>query len=346
MDGLTLRAVVVGALVILCLPAAVRAQEPPAAIMIAKQGSFAAGGQLMKDAASGGSDRRSSSCGHGYVEYQIPVGARDLPLFLWHSSSPFVWQNRWDGEEGFQSLFLRRDYAVFVWDGPGVGRADWGCEDYDYDAEPGRDQQNFTSWRLGAEWMEWFPGVQFPTGDAFAFDQAMRARYNEFDTLEAIRREADAAAAAFEEIGPAIAVTASAGGMRALLAAAQTDNIRAIVAYENPGYLFPDGEGPNAPESPFGPMRVSEEEFDRLLKIPMQFVWGDNIEASPIWSAKLEECREFVALVNARGGQAEILILEDVGLTGNTHMPFADLNNREVAGLMADFLARHGLDSR
>jgi hypothetical protein len=180
---------------------------------------------------------------------------------------------------------------------------------------------------------------------------AMRARYNEFDTIENAQLEARTAAQFFEMFNNSpdtniVAVTSSAGGLRALLAATQTDGIAAIVAYENPGYLFPEGEGPGTPESPFGPLHVSEEEFERLLTIPMQFVWGDNIEKHTIWSAKLEECRQFVELINARGGKAEILMLEDEGLTGNTHMPFADLNNVEVAALLDEFLARHGLDSR
>jgi len=42
----------------------------------------------------------------------------------------------------------------------------------------------------------------------------------------------------------------------------------------------------------------------------------------------------------------EILELADAGLKGNTHIPFADLNNGEVARLLMDFLKRHGLDGQ
>ncbi len=322
-------------------PLPAMAQDEPGPILIERQGSFSVGSSGI--ASEGSATLR---CDHGYVEYQRPADARDLPIFFWHSSSTFVWQNRWDGEEGFQSLFLRRGYRVYLWDGPRVGRANWGCEDYGHEAVAGRDQQNFTSWRFGAEWMEWFDGVQFPTDDPEAFEQAMRARYNEFDRIENIRLEANAATQAFDRIGPAIVVTSSAGGLRALLAATENDSIRAIIAYENPGYLFPEREGPEGPDSPFGPMRVSEADFLKLTRIPMQFVWGDNLDASPIWAAKFEECRQFVELVNAHGGQAEILMLTEQGLEGNTHMPFADLNNREVAALLDDFLARHELDGR
>jgi hypothetical protein len=33
-------------------------------------------------------------------------------------------------------------------------------------------------------------------------------------------------------------------------------------------------------------------------------------------------------------------------LRGNTHIPFADLNNVAVADLLSQFLAKHGLDKR
>jgi hypothetical protein len=313
------------------------AQEP---IAIARQGSFAAGGSVL-----GEGSEATLHCDHGFVEYQVPVDARPVALFLWHSSSAAVWQNRWDGGEGFQSLFLRRGFPVYLWDGPRVGRANWGCEDYTYKALAGRDQQNVTSsWRFGPAWGEWYPGVQFPTQDAAAFDQAMRARYDEFDVVANVRLEAAAAAKALERVGPSVLVTSSAGGLRALLTATQSANVKAIVAYENPGYLFPEGEAADQADGPFGPLHVSRADFLKLTRIPMQFVWGDNLDKSPLWQSRLAQCRQFVALINASGGQAEILVLPEKGLHGNTHMPFADMNNEAVAVLLAEFLAAKGLN--
>ena len=318
---------------------AASAQEP---IQIARQGSFAAGGTVLREGSAA-----TLHCDHGFVEYQIPVDARPVALFLWHSSSTQVWQNRWDGGESFQSLFLRRGFPVYLWDGPRVGRANWGCEDYTYKALAGRDQQNMTSsWRFGPKWGEWYPGVQFPTHDAAAFDQAMRARYDEFDVVANVRLEAAAAAKALDRVGPSVLVTSSAGGLRALLTATQSANVRAVVAYENPGYLFPEGEAADQADGPFGPLHIAREDFLKLTRIPLQFVWGDNLDKSPLWQSRLKQCRAFVALINANGGQAEILVLPDKGLRGNTHMPFTDMNNEAVAELLAEFLAVKGLDGR
>ena len=44
------------------------------------------------------------------------------------------------------------------------------------------------------------------------------------------------------------------------------------------------------------------------------------------------------------GGKAEVLMLPSVGLRGNTHIPFADLNNAQVAEQLFLFLRKHGLD--
>jgi hypothetical protein len=41
-----------------------------------------------------------------------------------------------------------------------------------------------------------------------------------------------------------------------------------------------------------------------------------------------------------------VLKLTDVGLKGNTHIPFADMNNVAVADQLAKFLAKNGLDKR
>ncbi|HZV17442.1 MAG TPA: alpha/beta fold hydrolase [Sphingobium sp.] len=314
--------------------------QPSEPIVLSRQGAFEIGGKVLGD------ENASLHCDHGYVEYAIPVRPRKIGLFMWHSSSATVWQSRWDGGEGYQSIFLRRGFPVYLWDGPRVGRANWGCEATSFTPTLGSDQRSFDAWRLGKGYLNWFPDVQFPKEDPDAWEQAARKRYVEFDTVENAQLESDAAAKAVDRVGGAVLVTNSAGGFRALLTALKSDNVRAIVAYENPGYVYPEGEGPQQEIGPFGPVYVSEEAFKKFAKIPMQFVWGDNIEGSQNWEASLERCKRFVALVNSYGGKAEILHLPDAGLKGNTHIPFADLNNVQVADQLSKFLAKHHLDRR
>jgi hypothetical protein len=310
-------------------------------IMIQKQGSFAVGGRILGDP-----DSRSLHCDHGYVDYQIPVNPRRINLVMWHSAAATAWLNRWDGGEGFQSIFLRRGYPVYIWDGPRVGRANWGCEPHTYEPGEGRDQGNFTAWRFGEKYPNWFEGVQFPTKDPEAWNQASRARYLEFDTIANAQLQSDAAAKLMDKIGPSVALTNSAGGMRALLTALKTTNLAGIVMYEDVGYLFPKGEGPGVPETGFGPIYVPLEEFKKLTRLPIQVVWGDNVDKAATYRDNFKMSQQFVELVNKYGGKAELLPLPEAGLKGNTHIPFADMNNVVVADLLSKFLAKHGLDKR
>ena len=321
------------------IPRLADAQSSP--LVIDKQGAFAIGGRVLGDAASS-----SLHCDHGVVEYQIPPQPRAVNLLMWHSASTVAWQNRWDGGEGFQSLFVRRGYPVYLWDGPRVGRANWGCAATTYEPVAGRDQANFTAWRFGTVYPDWFDGVQFPRTDAEAWNQAMRARYQEFDTIENAQLESDAAAALADRIGPTVALTNSAGGLRALLTAMKSDNIVGVVAYENVGYVYPVGEAPDVEPGPFGPIEVPLEEFRKLTRIPLQMVWGDNTDRSERYRPTVAESRRFVELVNRHGGKAELLLLPEAGLHGNTHIPFADLNNVAVADLLSSYLRAHGLDAR
>ena len=96
----------------------------------------------------------------------------------------------------------------------------------------------------------------------------------------------------------------------------------------------------------FGPIEVPLEEFKKLTKIPMQVVWGDNVDKSANYSERLKQSRLFVETVNKYGGKATVLRLPEAGLKGNTHIPFADMNNVAVADLLSKFLAENGLDKR
>ena len=93
-------------------------------------------------------------------------------------------------------------------------------------------------------------------------------------------------------------------------------------------------------------MEVPLADFRKLTRIPLQAVWGDNVAKSENYSARLEQAKRFVEVVNKYGGKAEILMLSDAGLTGNTHIPFADMNNVAVADLLSKFLEAEGLAAR
>lgn len=48
--------------------------------------------------------------------------------------------------------------------------------------------------------------------------------------------------------------------------------------------------------------------------------------------------------LDRRGGDVTVVHLPDLGIRGNTHFAFSDLNNLEIAGLLSKFLQEKGLD--
>lgn len=318
---------------------------PQRPIMLAKSGGFNIGGKIIS---SPWNPNMTLSCDHGYMEYFIPWRPRKTSIVMWHSSSTQTWQNRWDSGEGFKDMFLRRNYPVYLWDAPRLGRANWACEPTSY-APDYRDQGNFVAWNFGPRFPQWWDDVQFPKDDQAAWQQATSARYVEYDTNENVALQSDAAAIAADSgrIGTDIVfLTNSASTMRAMIAAAKANgtNIKGIVMYEMIGYgVFPDNLNITTGPGGFGPFVVPLESFKKLADLPVvQFVWGDH---RPENNTFLRQSRLVSKLINQYGGNSQVLKLgDDVGLKGSTHIPFADLDNAEVAGLLDDLLASNGMD--
>ncbi|SFV38943.1 hypothetical protein [Hyphomicrobium facile] len=336
-------------------------------IVLQKSGGFIIGGKHFNVPPASGpiNPNRTLSCDHGYVEYFIPKKPRKTSIVLWHSSSAQVWQNRFDGGEGYKDKMLRNDYPTYIWDGPRVGRANWSCETITY-TPSNRDQGNFTAWKFGPAQpvgqvptkAEFYNPTQFPV-DSPNMEQywwdATGARYDEFDNAYNIELETDAAAVAADSgrLGNQIVyLTNSAGGLRAAKTTAKTtkNNIAGIITYESIGYLFPIGD----PESPtlctaltpacaFGPLGVPLEDFKKLAKLKkIQFVWGDN---RPETEQQVILSRLSAKLINKYGGNAEVVKLGDLaGFKGATHIPFMDMSNDKLAELLFQVFKKNKLD--
>ena len=79
--------------------------------------------------------------------------------------------------------------------------------------------------------------------------------------------------------------------------------------------------------------------------------YGDNIPEKPTanpgqdqWRVRLAMARLWAHAVNRRGGDVTVVHLPEIGIRGNTHFPFSDLNNLEIADLLTKFLETKGLD--
>jgi hypothetical protein len=62
------------------------------------------------------------------------------------------------------------------------------------------------------------------------------------------------------------------------------------------------------------------------------------------WRAAYSMAKKWRDAVNKKGGDVTLIYLPDIGIKGNTHFPMSDLNNLEIANLMADWLKEKGLE--
>lgn len=342
-------------------------------VTIASQGSFFVGGRPVT--AAGKFDATASpnppTAGQTYwvdqmyVQYQIPVNARKYPLVFVHGGSGTgrVWETTPDGREGFQTIFLRRGFPVYIVDFPRRGRAGYpsfggpfGQLDDKQQIVANRTGQAgreyaWSRWRLGPKYPDVFPVQAFPMNAVDSFLQHLVPTVSDDATIIS-----DALIKLLDKIGPAVLVTHSQSGLFGWLAGARSPNVKGIVAYE-PGFVFKQGDVP-APIPLFKGTQpsgtpVTPAEFAKLASVPLQVVYGDNIPKQPIPDliadgrrAQVVTSVMFAEALNKQGGQASVLHLPDVGLRGNSHFMFSDLNNVQVADELSKFLNAKALDSR
>ena len=326
-------------------------------LVIQEQGSFAVGGTVVThpgtyDATKAAPEGQTLHGDHACVFYQVPAKARKHPIAFLHGHLQFskTWETTPDGREGYQNIFLRRGYGVYLIDQPRRGNAGRSTLPMTLTPTP-EDQTWFNNFRVGI-WPEYFPGVQF-SRDPETLNQYYRQITPNTGPFD-VQVVSDSVVALFDKIGPGVLVTHSQGGGPGWFTAIKSQNVRAIVSYE-PGsnFVFPVGEVPAPMPSSFGPLEavgVPLSDFMKLTKIPIVIFYGDNIPAQPVanpgqdqWRVRLDMARLWAKAVNARGGDASVVHLPELGVLGNTHFPFSDLNNLEVAELMDKFLQAKGV---
>lgn len=323
-------------------------------LIIAEQGVFSSGGSVTEpiegeyDPTQNWLDlsRKGTTThvDHANTFYQIPADGNGIPVVFLHGygQTRTGWQTTPDGREGWADLFLRKGYSVFLVDQPRRGAAAATelivNDPADVDGNKFRvgEQAWYTHFRIGRVAPERYEGSQFPEGaealtqffcqmtpntgnyDEMLFGQALSAVLND------VQHKAD---------HKAVYVTHSQGGRVGW--ATDADNIAAIVAVE-PG---------------FAPM-VGSAEYRKFLnaRIPMLFLFGDyrengpeDIQSTGFWQMVLNQCRDFAEHYNADGGDATAIYLPDVNIHGNSHFMFQELNNAQIADLIAGWLEQHNL---
>lgn len=329
-------------------------------IMIERQGQFPVGGTAIERPGEFDPNKfvgwtnpdqsgQTYRCDHAFARYQIPTGAKFLPLVFVHGfgSDGVCWETTPDGRDGFSTLMLRRGYPTYVLDLPGRGHASRTSSEVT--VKPVADEEFwFDIWRMGL-WPEWNKGIQFPK-DSLSVSNFFRQMVPDLSNHQLDVAALDAMA---EKIGNHILVTHSAGGFPGWIAAIHNPEVKGVVALEPGGFVFPEGEVPEPLLGLTGGLSgvaVSPSDFTHLTEKPIVIYFGDYIPENGAttlggsnWEVRLKMAKEFVNTINRHGGNATLIELPKIGITGNSHFLMQELNNDIIADQVFSWLVENGL---
>ena len=312
---------------------------PP--LSIASQGSFFVGGRDVSSTTLSSVPRHvpvgTITVDQMYVHYEIPADAGNrYPLTLIHGCclTGKTWETTPDGRMGWDEYFLRKGYPVYVVDQAARGRSAFDPSSINA-AKTGKmkpgdlpllfsagHEAAWSVFRFGPKYPDVFPGMQFPLEAQDEFWKQMVPDWSE--ALPTPNPTVPDLSLLAQRLNGTILISHSQSGIYPFQAATiDTQGIEGIVALE-------PGECPDAHRD----MRV-------FAKIPILVLFGDNIKGSPRWAPRLKQCRAFVHAANIAGINAELILLPEVGIHGNSHMMMQDKNNLQVADWMLDWIGKH-----
>lgn len=330
----------------------------PKTLSIKKQGVFSSGGTVTSPIPgeydsttnwlSTTREGNTAHVDHASVIYQIPSKEKSNPVVFLHGfgQTRTGWMATPDGREGWSDIFLRNGRGVFLVDQPRRGdagntvRMTSGFPDVranDPMAYLPGDQAWYTHFRIGRVAPDRYEGSQFPEGDEAQnqFFRQMTPNTGAYDE----KLFGESLSAVLSDVKKmtgkkSVYITHSQGGRVGWQT--EAENIAAIIAVE-----------------PGGTPVVGSEEYKKFLdaKVPMLVIFGDyigergpsDIQSSAFWKSILDQANDFASHYNADGGDAEVWNLPEMGITGNSHFLFQEMNNKEIADLVESWLKKRKL---
>jgi pimeloyl-ACP methyl ester carboxylesterase len=329
--------------VLAVMPAAAASIGGP--LTLADEGSFFVNGQSVRSeypgasAATGPAAPGNITVNQMYVHYRIPATRKGVPLVLVHGSNHtgMTYETTPDGREGWATWFLRQGHPVYVVDHSGRGRSGFDPTPVNAVRDGGADPKTLPTlflgpidrawwnFRFGPEYPKPFPGLQFPLD---ALDQYLAQLVPNAETTlpGAGVNTVNALASLLDRTGPAVVMVHSQSGVYGLDVVRKRPNlVRALVSIEGGCETF------------------TASDVGTFVKIPFVSVWGDNsVGAKGVNGDKRRGgCAQAVNLVKAGGGRANLLVLPEAGVKGNSHMMMMDRNNLQVAELIRNWLGEN-----
>ena len=314
------------------------ARPAPGPLTIEQQGSFFVGGRDVR------SDTLSTLPAYApsgtitvdqvYVRYQVPADAgRRWPITLVHGCclTGKTWETTPDGRMGWDEFFVRKGHPTYVVDQAWRGRSAASpavinavktgkapAEELPTVFAAGREPA-WAIFRFGPEHPQVFPGMLFPLEAQGEFWKQMVPDW--LASLPTPNPTVPALSELAVRLGGTVLVSHSQSGIYPFQTAALSrQGIAGIVSIE-PG-ACPAADGDLKP----------------YAGLPILVLFGDYVDQSPRWAPRLKACREFVAAANAAGGKAELVLLPEAGMRGNSHMLMQDTNSLEIADWLAGWI--------
>jgi pimeloyl-ACP methyl ester carboxylesterase len=255
-----------------------------------------------------------------------------------------------DGRMGWYEYFVRRGHPVYVPDQVSRGRSGFDIADYNEvraGAQPVgalpnywrfTDELAWTQFRFGPSFGTPFPDTQFPVEAAGAFSAQAVPDLN----AGLPRPDSNVAAvnSLVQQVGSGVPSNhiRQAGGA-VLMGHSQTGMLPVNAMLADPtgiaGLILVEPGG-------CGAARFTDQQIATLATVPILAVFGDHLGAvtgtAVSWQAAYDDCRVFVARVNAAGGTAQMLHPPDLGIRGNSHMIMQDKNNLQIADLILKWI--------
>jgi pimeloyl-ACP methyl ester carboxylesterase len=269
-----------------------------------------------------------------YVQYFVPARrSQPLPLVLLHGGgmTGAMWETTPDGRPGWLQHLLGLGNAVYVVDNVERGRAGWAPFGSVWPDAPiiRNAEESWSLFRFGAPagyaQRRGFDGLRFPLAAFDTFIQHAVPRWlgNNDAALRTL-------CAVIDRVGPCVVVAHSHGGEVAFRALHERPaQVRGVVAIEPSGFAEPV----RAPA---------------VAGKPFLFVYGDYLDATPLWQRLAAAGRQYADALAAQGGHVEMWRLADMGIRGNSHMLMMDDNSDEIArrvsGWVREAAARGGFN--
>lgn len=320
-------------------------QRPdPGPLIIAHQGSFFIGGRDVKSDTLSTLPAYASSgtvtVDQMYVRYQVPVGQLGAPITLIHGCclTGKTWETTPDGRMGWDEYFVRHGHPTYVIDQVWRGRSAGDISAINA-VKTGKSsvvtlptvfaaghESAWAIFRFGKEYPQTMPGMRYPIAAQAEFWKQMVP--DSIGSLATPNPTVPALSELAQKIGNTVLMSHSQSGIYPFQTAVLSQKgIAAIVAIE-----------PGACPTP-------TDDLKPYVGLPILVLFGDYVDEFPRWAPRLANCRAFAKAANAAGGKAEVLVLPEIGIKGNTHMLMQDDNSLDIADILLDWIGKNAIST-